>query len=268
MAFINNKNSAIRVLVVDDQPITRELLSRAISARGLAVDSASNGQEALTLWLNEQHPLVITDCHMPIKDGYSLSQDIRQFEQTEQIKHTTIIAWSADTANDDQDKCLKAGMDSFLKKPINFDQLNQLLRPFSNQPAENTANNTHAKDLAKENPCPIDYNILNQIVPDATKQMKVINDLLNYINKDYPLLQTYANTKQLNELKNTAHRLKGACKMVGANVVADAFAVIENEVLDISSYDTVLLLDKLKGAINQLEQFTYTNKIATKVAYH
>jgi two-component system, NarL family, sensor histidine kinase EvgS len=270
LALINNKNVATRVLIVDDQPITRALLSRAVSARGLAVDSANNGQEALSMWINERYPLVITDCHMPVKDGYALSQDIRQFEQTKQLKQlkqTTIIAWSADIDKDDQDKCLKAGMNNFLKKPINFDQLNHLLSTFTKQSSEETTIKDDVKALKQDYQSPIDYTILNQIVPDPSKQFKVINDLLNYINKDYPSLQQYAETQNLNELKNSAHRLKGACKMVGANDIANVFATIESEVLDISLSDIELLLNKLGGATNQLELFLKKNEIPNKVEH-
>lgn len=267
MALTNNKNSATRVLVVDDQPITRALLSRAISSQGFTVDSANNGEEALGMWLDQQHSLVITDCHMPIKDGYTFTQDIRLFEQTEHLKPIRIIAWSANAEQEEQEKCFQAGMDDFLKKPINLDQLNQILSTFTSA-SESDVIEENVMTLEQDKQSPIDYSILNQIVPDPRKQFKIINDLLDYLNKDYPTLRQYAKVQQLTDLKNTAHRLKGACKMVGANNIADVFAVIEKDVLRTRTADTERLLDKLKGAINQLEYFINNNEAFEKVNPH
>lgn len=262
MALITNKNSANRVLVVDDQAITRELLSKAISSRGLTVDSASNGEEALALWQSEHHSLVITDCNMPIKDGYALSQDIRQLEQAKHLNHTAIIAWSADAKKEDKAKCFDAGMDSFLKKPINFEQLDQLLLNFTQAAAEKVA---PSNKVVKDKPSPIDFDILNQIVPDPVKQLQVLNDLLTYLNKDYASLQGYAKAQQSNKLKEEAHRLKGACKMVGANNIASILAVIENNVSNLGLLDTEILLNKLKESIKQLALFLKHTEMPTDV---
>ncbi len=255
MVSSNNKNNASNVLVADDQAITRELLVRAISTQGYSVDSSANGENALQLWLEKKHGLVITDCHMPIKDGYQLSQDIRNAERLSGLDRTLIIAWTANTKEEEQQKCMNAGMDDFLSKPINFSQLKQLLSGIK------PSGHTHYSSVDLTNQgidinANIDFTILKQVAEDTISQGKVIKDLLNYIKRDYKLLEQHFAAHDLTKSQDLAHRLKGACRMVGANKVAAAFANIEN--LNASTYPTESqqLLNHLNQAINQLEQFS------------
>jgi CheY-like chemotaxis protein len=247
----NNKNNTSDVLVVDDQAITRELLVRAIIAQGYSVDSSASGEEALHLWLNKRHTMVITDCHMPIKDGYQLSKDIREAEKASNLNRTRIIAWTANSKEQELEKCVSAGMDEFLSKPINFSQLKQLLSNI--KPSDNTsyssADSSKQFESLDEN---IDFTILNQVASDKDSQNKVMNDLLNYIKQDYQLLEQYVVTQNLTKSQDIAHRLKGACKMVGANKVATALAAIENHNA-LPGANSTQLLHRLSTAITQLE---------------
>lgn len=253
MVSSNNKNDTINILVVDDQPITRELLARAISAQGYSVDSAGGGEEAFSLWLKKKHSMVVTDCHMPIKNGFQLCKDIRKSEKLNNLSHTLVIAWTANAREEEQENCIDAGIDDFLSKPINFDQLKQLLAKLN--PTENassvTENHNNQAEKADSN---IDFSILSQIASDEESQHKVIQDLLSYIKDGYQSLEQYLVTQNLTNSQDLAHRLKGACKMVGANKVANAFAAIEH--LNISNYsnDRQLLLGRLNQAITQLEK--------------
>ncbi len=253
MVSSNNKNDTINILVVDDQPITRDLLAHAIRAQGYSVDSAGGGKEAFCLWLKKKHSMVITDCHMPIKNGFQLCKDIRNAEKLNGLSYTLVIAWTANSREEEQENCIDAGMDDFLSKPINFDQLKQLLAKLN--PAANasyaTENHNNQVEKADSN---IDFSILSQVAADGKSQNKVIQDLLSYIKDGYQSLEQYLVTQNLTNSQDLAHRLKGACKMVGANKVANAFAAIEH--LDTSNYsnDYHRLLHCLNQAITQLEK--------------
>lgn len=253
MVSSNNKNNTSNILVADDQAITRDLLVRAISAQGYFVDSVANGEEALQLWLKKKHTMVITDCHMPIKDGYQLCKDIRTAEKLSGLSHTLVIGWTANSKEQEQENCIQAGMDDYLSKPINFDQLKQLLSKINHSvnASYSTENPNNQAGKVDSN---IDFTILSQLASDAASQNKVIQDLLSYIKRDYQSLERHLISQKLTESQDLAHRLKGACKMVGANKVANAFAAIEN--INASSYsnDSQLLLGRLNQAITQLEQ--------------
>jgi two-component system, NarL family, sensor histidine kinase EvgS len=251
----NNKNDTINILVVDDQPITRELLARAIGTQGYSVDSAGGGEEAFSLWLKKKHSIVITDCHMPIKNGFQLCKDIRNTEKLNGLSHTLVIAWTANAREEEQENCFDAGIDGFLDKPINFNQLKQLLAKLNspvNAPfgIENHNNQTEISDSN------IDFSILSQIANDEKSQHKVIQDLLSHIKHGYQSLEQYLVAQNLKASQDLAHRLKGACMMVGANKVAKAFDAIEHLNSFTYSNDYHRLLHFLNQAITQLEEST------------
>lgn len=190
---------------------------------------------------------------MPIKNGFQLCKDIRNTEKLNDLSHTLVIAWTANAREEEQENCIDAGMDDFLSKPINFNQLKILLAKLN--PPENAPHTTenHNQQIEKSD-SNIDFSILSQIAADEKSQNKVIQDLLSYIKHDYQSLEEHLVTRNLTESQDLAHRLKGACKMVGANRAANAFAAIEH--LNTATYadDCQRLLDRLNQAITQLEQ--------------
>jgi len=96
---------------------------------GMTADIAKNGEEALALYQQnyERYQLVLMDCEMPEIDGYQATQQIRAFEHEYNLKSVTIVALTAHAMRDQQQRCVQAGMDDFLTKPLAFERLKQLL---------------------------------------------------------------------------------------------------------------------------------------------
>jgi len=117
------------VLVVDDNLINRKVAIGLIRKCGLTVDTASDGQEAVERVMARRYDLVLMDCQMPVLDGYQATQTIRQREIA-MSHHTPIVAMTANTHDGDREKCLAAGMDDYLCKPVSFGDLEALLARF------------------------------------------------------------------------------------------------------------------------------------------
>jgi PAS domain S-box-containing protein len=126
---------APRVLVVDDHPVNRKLLARQLRMLGLRTATAENGEAALTLWPEGGFALVITDCHMPVLDGYALTRAIRACEAAEARPRTTVFAWTANALPDEIANCDAAGMDELLVKPVALTRLKQVLAKWLPQSA-------------------------------------------------------------------------------------------------------------------------------------
>ncbi|WP_250655361.1 response regulator [Alkalimarinus coralli] len=109
------------VLLVEDNKVNQEVAKGFLSQLGLIVDIADNGLEALKRWKSTEYDLILMDCLMPVMDGYEASRMIR--EQETGKSHTPIIALTANVMNSDKQNCEKAGMDDFLGKPIEQDEL-------------------------------------------------------------------------------------------------------------------------------------------------
>ncbi len=118
-----------RVLVIEDVPINQILMRVMLEKMGLEVAVANDGQQALdALMAGEGAQLVLTDLQMPVMDGYIAAQRIRHWEAQMQQKRHPIIALSADAFAGVRERCLAAGMDEMLSKPVKFGELWAVLK--------------------------------------------------------------------------------------------------------------------------------------------
>jgi CheY-like chemotaxis protein len=109
--------SALRILVAEDNEFNAQLLEQLLVRRGHSVRLANNGRDALALATEEAFDLLLLDVHMPELDGFQVVQAVRERERIAG-GHLPIIALTARSRNEDRVRCLEAGMDEFLTKPI------------------------------------------------------------------------------------------------------------------------------------------------------
>lgn len=109
-----------RVLVAEDNAVNQKLATRMLEKLGCWVDVAANGKEALTLATAIHYDLVLMDCQMPEMDGYEATTEIRRQMKD---RHVPIVAMTANAMQGDREKCLDAGMDDYLSKPMKFEDL-------------------------------------------------------------------------------------------------------------------------------------------------
>jgi len=126
------------VLVVDDHTTNRMLLVSQVHALGYAAESASNGGQALELWKTGRFALVLTDCNMPVMDGYELARSIRTLESGSPSRRCPILACTANAMNDEVAHCVDAGMDAYLVKPMDLAALMEELARWLPVPAAAT----------------------------------------------------------------------------------------------------------------------------------
>jgi light-regulated signal transduction histidine kinase (bacteriophytochrome)/CheY-like chemotaxis protein len=117
-----------RILVVEDTPLNQELTLKMLQNLGYAAEAVNNGQEALDRLATQTCDLVLMDCQMPVMDGYEATRQLRQ-QETEQPQpnRTTVVGVTAHAMMGDRAKCLAAGMDDYLSKPVRLKDLKACL---------------------------------------------------------------------------------------------------------------------------------------------
>ena len=112
------------ILVAEDYPVNQELMQEMLELMGCQVDIACNGTIAVEKQKSHHYDAIFMDVQMPEKDGYTATREIRQQEK----KRTPIIALTASALPEDKEKCLEAGMDDYISKPVDLDQIQRILQ--------------------------------------------------------------------------------------------------------------------------------------------
>ena len=120
----------VRVLVAEDNPVNQKLAIRMLEKFNLSVDVAANGREVIDMLGKAPYDLVFMDCHMPEMDGYEATVSIRQSEKGSG-KHLSIVAMTANAMQGDREKCLSAGMDDYITKPIRREAIQEMLQKWT-----------------------------------------------------------------------------------------------------------------------------------------
>jgi len=118
-----------RVLVVDDNIVNQKVATALLRKMGCLVDVAANGREGCEMAALLPYDLIFMDCQMPEMDGFEATCEIRAREIS-LFRHTPIVALTAGAMIDDRERCLEAGMDSFLTKPVRADQLREAVERY------------------------------------------------------------------------------------------------------------------------------------------
>jgi CheY-like chemotaxis protein len=125
--------SPLRVLVAEDNPVNRTVARRLLEKRGHSVRVAVNGRDALAAFDEEAFDVILMDVEMPEMDGFETTKLIRKRESVSGA-HIPVVAMTAHAMKGDQEKCLAAGMDAYVSKPINPATLFEVIRKVTREP--------------------------------------------------------------------------------------------------------------------------------------
>ncbi len=265
------------VLLVEDNAVNREVALYMLEDLGCSVEVASNGREALEAISKTPFDLVLMDCQMPEMNGYEATQIIRE-KEIQQVKHrsesgpgirrTPIIALTAHAMQGDREQCLAAGMDDYLSKPFNLDQLCTVLKRWLPPKSiaglpENTrldASGTQERQTTQDRyetctpldrtngesgmPAGVSLDRLSQMEPLDRKVLdslnfpprigepsllkKVIGIFMMHSPKLMETLRQAISLGDASEIQNAAHGLKSASGNLGAMALAELCKELES----------------------------------------
>lgn len=125
-------NTSLKILIVEDNPLNKRILSFYLTKEGYSVITASTGEEAEAIFQREKFDLVIMDLMLPGINGFEVTARIRNYEENNNLeKKTVIIALSANTLNNERERCIQAGMNEYISKPFDMSNLKYILKVFN-----------------------------------------------------------------------------------------------------------------------------------------
>ncbi|WP_371919527.1 ATP-binding protein [Pseudomonas sp. SDI] len=198
-----------RVLVVDDLSASRLVLSQQVAFLGHEVVAVDGGQAALQAWQAEPFDLLLTDCNMPQVSGYALARSIRRIERDEGRAATPIVGCSANAMKEERGRCLDAGMDECLIKPLSLEHLAALIEQLTPLPSfkmQTLRQMTQANDA-----------IL----------LRMLLELCKNLDEERSLLDAAVAGPDLKALGASLHRLKGVACLIDAEPLARASVALE-----------------------------------------
>ena len=117
-----------RVLLVEDELINQLVCKQALQKMSIEVIVVEDGQQAVDAALDGRFDLVLMDCQMPVMDGYTAARNIRENEKSRSLPRLPIIAITAHAMRGDKEACIAAGMDDYLSKPFEIEELQAVLQ--------------------------------------------------------------------------------------------------------------------------------------------
>ncbi len=233
-----------RLLLAEDHPVNRQVAIRQLERLGYQVESVCDGAQAIAAVATGEFDLVLMDCQMPGTDGFTATAAIRQAEQGSG-RHLPIVAVTANAMQGDKERCLAAGMDDYLAKPVHQDQLRQMLiRWLSNSPS------------SQQSTCPLN---LEQLRKDFEGDEETVQELLGlFIPTAHGLLekmQGAAIAEDWAGLLEDIAELRVAAEPMGAQDVLRQIAALEQSGRGKNPEQVKILLVNLEESLIAVENY-------------
>ncbi len=219
------------VLLVDDHPTNRLVIARQLALAGYASEAAEDGEAGLQKWRSGRYALLLSDVHMPRLDGYELARTIRAEEARDGRVRTPIVALTASALKGEAERCLAAGMDDYMAKPVGIPALTAALQRWLPHtiPAPADAAMPDAVALPQlAHPPALDPVTLDALTGgNVAVARELLDDFLASTVQDLTELDSAREAGDLPALTRQAHKVKGAARMVGALELAEAAGQLE-----------------------------------------
>lgn len=242
------------VLVAEDNSVNQKVIKMLLDKMGIACEVVDDGQAALNALQQREYAMLLTDCHMPEMDGYTLTEHLRRQEKDNHSEKLPVVALTADALIGTREKCRQSGMDAYLKKPIGRQELEDVLykylpkafelrkatggesktsKPALREPTVMVSEDANACAQWVSDKPVFDLNYLNEITGGDSELTIPLLD--NYIETTQPLIDTLIaaiDTENSVSAGEAAHAIKGSSLMAGALRLGDICKEIQDRCAD------------------------------------
>ena len=231
------------VLVVEDNPVNQMVASELLEGYGCIVTPAGNGIEAIAMFNDHEFDIILMDCQMPEMDGFEATKHIREIEISLSSNATPIVAFTANAMQGDKERCIEAGMDDYISKPVSQKELESILikwnpdklmsRSLNNEFTLDVPASPDQSDLLDLNADEVDLTVFNNLkllfkdkFPAVVEKHKIT--LIGNIEKAEKALEA----KDSKVLSSVMHSVKSSSRQFGAVKMGDLSEEIESLALN------------------------------------
>ncbi len=246
----------VSVLLADDVEINRELAKAVLQRYEHRITEAVNGKEALELFVAGQFDIVLMDVQMPEMDGLQSVAAIRTIEKELGKEHTPVIAMTAYAGKDDRDRCLAAGMDDYISKPLKPSQMLDMIQRYCDTDGSVSTEVASASSLPLKEEFPVyaREELLERLGGAEALLPKFIGLFLKGVQPSLATLEEAIASGDCQKVRTSAHAIKGSSANIGAVQMRETAAMIESAAKDGQLEGALLGLVKLR---EQLEAFRH-----------
>lgn len=254
---IDSKN--INILLVEDNPINQKMAAIMLKKAGYMVDVAANGKLAVYAVDNKKYDLIFMDIQMPEMDGFGSTKMIREREGND--RRNIIIAMTAHSLKGDRERCLEAGMDDYISKPIDPKEVFRIISKWVNSKTEDRLNNNSTgvdsekslEEKAGNIDIPVDMSsAMMRFENDIVFYKELLEEFLKYAPEQIKSLEEAVKNQDTAMIQRFAHSMKGAAGNLSAVKTYDIAKTIEQKGRDEDISDIIHLIEDLKYDISRL----------------
>ncbi|MBF0543880.1 MAG: response regulator [Candidatus Riflebacteria bacterium] len=209
----------VKILIAEDNVVNQQVAIAILKKFGYRADAVANGQEAISALENIPYDIVFMDCQMPEMDGFDATVSIRSKNSKVRNPKVPIIALTANAMRGDKEKCLQAGMDDYLSKPIRPEEVSSCLEKWLSHLKEESQNEITPVKLGPELQIFNRDALLERIVGDENLLHEMVDDYCKELSESVSLLKKALEKGDPGEVERQAHSLKGCSATVGAEIV-------------------------------------------------
>ncbi len=224
------RRCSIRILLAEDNVTNQQVAMSALKRMGLMVDVATNGTEALKALESLPYDLVLMDCQMPEMDGYEATRQIRNTQSAVLNHAIPIIAMTANVIKGDREKCLEAGMNDYISKPVYPQTLAVVIEKWLPKEASDATKQSFSKkndaaagsgekQVLSETPVFNVDGMMELGIEDEDLKLKVVKIFLKDIPGNIEALRNYLKTGEAEGVTLHAHSIKSASACIGGEAL-------------------------------------------------
>ncbi len=221
-----------KILVAEDVVTNQKIALEMIQLLGCEVDIATNGIEAVDMFLSDRYDLIFMDCQMPEMDGYMATVRIREIEKDKSIVGVPIVALTAGFSEDDRNRCEECGMNHYLSKPFKLQDLENVLNYFSIELKGLKAESKDKLDKHAPNDEIVNISAVENIREIERRTGNKILDsiflgFIEQMDEKLANIQTHIRAEDTESLYKTAHAIKSMSANIGAERIMNVSKTIE-----------------------------------------